>query len=376
MGQKRIAILFLIIVILFASCSNMTDGEGKEDIKDIVDNVPDQYQQNVSDKMDVDASVSVPQTEQFAILSATEQEFDRESVAKILFQEKEFAVTDYNEDVYKTSDGDELNFAMGEGAFDYQTPFGKLALNVFDYGSLNTGNRDAFQETDIEGFDKEVAIATAKNMITQLGITVQDAPEVIVLDAETMQQEQDALLADDYYQMLLDGGRIAFKDTWTAEDSCYYLVFSVPMRNIPVFQEYFTMQTIDDTIYGSAVHVLVSKQGVEVFAINYRLYEETAVTEEVEQLVTMEYAIQKADEKYSQLLNDSTYKITEVQLVYMPVVKRKDGSKYYAMTPTWTMVVEESMTGLQNDENGNWVPVNSVYRKLFLLNAVTGEEII
>lgn len=375
MGQKRIAIIFFIITMLFTSCSNGADGEGKKDIQDIVDNVPEQYQQSVSDKMDVDASVSVPQTEKFAILSATEKEFDKETVANILFQEKAFAEATYNDDVYETSDGDALNFGMGEGAFDYQTQFGKLALNVFDYGDLNVGNRDAFQKTDIEGFDKDVAIATAKNMITQLGITVQDVPEVIALDAETMQQEQDALLADDYYQMLLDGGRISFKDSWTQEDACYYLVFSVPMRNIPVFQGFFTMQTIDDTIYGSTVHVLVSKQGVEVFSI-HRLYEETAVTEEVEQLVTMEYAIQKADEKYSQLLNDSTYKITDVQLVYAPVVKRKDGSKYYAMTPAWTMIIEESYSGLQNDENGNWVPVNSVNRKLFLVNAVTGEEII
>lgn len=374
--SKKIITLLLVVILCFTSCNSDNGVKSKQNAKDVVENVPTHYQGNVSDKMDVDASVSVPQTEKFAILSANEIEFDKEEVAKILFKSKQFEKATYNDGIYETSDGDALNFGTGKGYFKYHTQFGKMVLNVFNYGDLKTGNKDAFPKTEIAGFSLETAIVTAKDVIEQLGISVIDEPEVFALDAETMQQEQDALLADDYYQMLLDAGKIEFKDEWSTEDACYYLVFSIPVRDIPVFQQHFTLQTVDDSIYGSAVHVLISKQGLEAFEINYRLYEEFAVTEEVAQLVTMEYAIQKANEKYSELLTDSTYKITDVKLVYVPIVRRKDGSKYYAMTPAWTMVVEESFTGLQEDETGQWVPVDTISRKLFLVNAVTGEEII
>ena len=371
--QKKIIIIFLLLTLCFTSCSNSEEAGKKQDIDNITHNVPDHYQAEISDKLNVDASVSVPQAKEFSVLSVTKKCFDKEKVANILFQGKVF---EQGELIYQTSDGDKLYISSIEkGSFQYVTKFATQVFHVFDYGDLNTGNREKFQEKELEGFSKDKAISKAEELLAKLGISSFHLSEVIALDGQTMQQEQDILLEDDYIQTLVNEGRMELKEEWGTEDACYYLVFSMHMRDIPVTQHYFTMQTIDDTLYGSSIHMLVSQNKVEGFEIHYYLYEEVGVKTEVEQLFTMEHAIEKANEKYGQLLLNDKYNITEVELAYVPL---KDGKSndMYVMTPAWTMVVEIHSKGLSKDETGNLVSVDSVHNKLFLVNAVTGEEII
>lgn len=377
MCLKRIGILCLAIMLFCTACSTDHPEVKKEDVKDVVENAPEHYQENISDKLDVDAPVSVPQTETFSVLSAKTMALAPQKVADVFFENESFTVTGANENVYITDDGDELSFNRQGGAFEYRTQFAKLVFNVFSYSlAASPGNEEAFKEKELDGFSGEQAISMAEDVLNRLGISVMETPEVIVLDAKTLSQEQNKLMADDYYQMLIQNNRIQFKDGWTDEDACYYFMFFVSMKNIPVFSEQFTMQTVDDTIYGSRIGILVSQNGVEGFEIQSVLYEETGIKENVEQLVTMESALQKAEEKYGELLNDSTFTITDVQLIYVPLRDTED-TKRYCMTPAWRMTVKEESSFLELDENGKWVSTGkSVHKKLFLVNAVTGEEII
>lgn len=373
MQKRSVFIIFLLLILCFTSCSASEEAGKKQDVEDVTHNVPDHYQEEVSDKLNVDASVSVPQAKEFSVLSVTQKCFDKEKVANVLFQGKTFEQGDL---IYQTSDGDKLYIhSIEKGAFQYVTKFATQVFNVFDYGDLNTGNRGKFQKKELEGFSKDNAISKAEEMLAKLEISSFTLSQVIALDGQTMQQEQDILLRDDYTQILVNEGRLELKEEWGIEDSCYYLVFSINMRDIPVTQHYFTMQTIDDTLYGSSIHMLVSRNKVEGFEIHYNLYEEVSVKTEVEQLFAMEHAIEKANEKYGQLLLDARYNITEVELAYVPL-KDGENSDMYVMTPAWTMVVEIHSKALVKDETGKTVSVGSMHNKLFLVNAVTGEEII
>lgn len=376
MLRRKLFVLCISIVVLFSSCTQNETVE-KKPVQEIIKDIPSNYNKGENDKVSVDAEVEFPDTEQYGIIAAKDWEFNKNEILEMFFPGKEYVQE--SQTTFITDDKEEIYF--DSGTFTYKTKLSEYIFAVFSYTFRysSPGTEEKFTKESLTGFTKEEAIATGKKAIEKLGISVAENPVAISLDAETLQKEQDLLLEDSFYQTLIENNKIEFKETWEEDDECYFLVFSPTVRNIPILPMSFNYQSKDVSISGSQIAILVSKDGIESFEIHDKIYQEVSLKEQLQELVTMEYAIQKFEKKFGALLMDRSYKVKKLQMVYVPVQENLNVPEY-DLIPTWELEIEIKYTGtvMEKDEDGNLVKSTktSYSYNIFLVNAVTGEEII
>lgn len=199
--------------------------------------------------------------------------------------------------------------------------------NTFVTFKDNRYNADLYStEGHLSFMTREEAFATVQKTLQALDINMETDYTGYALDYETMQTQE-------YYEDM-DGNidKSQYKAQWSGADDCYYFYIDQIYRGLPLYHVY-------NKVFGDAgeihapVQAVVSAEGIEYFEIE-KVF---AVSEEKGgvSLADMDMIVKTAADKFNQVLGDTAYEITKVQLYYY--VDLSSGMGIYDVSPAWIL---------------------------------------
>lgn len=215
---------------------------------------------------------------------------------------------------------------------------------------------------------REKAVEEARKVLMELSITPYGSPTVYALDNKTIKQEEDRLLREDKsFKDFVDLGKIKLKHNWSSEDDSYYMVFHNSIRGIQYDPSGCAVANADTLAKGSDIRILISKNGIESFFINGKIYQEESTKGNNSPLISISQALNSLERKYSDVLLPYKIVVSNISLVYSPVLTNSKGENLNAeLVPTWLFNINEKV------KKGN--DVRQVYTNV-RINAMDGKEI-
>lgn len=346
MAERNMKLLGMCFVLVLSLCS-CTYGENGQNKTDETNNnqiqtysFPAEYHSE-GEKVCLDMVVEAPAQAYFIKGKATPQEFDYESMAKIMIPETEVEEMDTARVTKKlaTNGSYEKMCYWGADTFIYQT---YKEMNI--YGSLRETEEDLGYNLDAYAEEKEFDFGTAEeclksvmNELKDMGIEL-DTPEVdtYYLDCDTLMREEQ------HYD--IDGNKETekYNQNWTEEDN-YYLYY--------VHQTYSGMRDYHKNDYGPSIAqnsnaqvcVIYGEKGIVYLSVN-SLYEYEA-EKAYESLLEFDEVAEQLLKHYDNLLDESTYQVTSARLC---CDFQRDGriTAEREIRPVWAFnVVETPMEG-------------------------------
>ena len=200
--------------------------------------------------------------------------------------------------------------------------------------------------------DKNTVIEKVSSDLENIGIDTTDISwDAYPLNHEAMSQLENEQISDG---LDMEEHR---KESWTEEDDAYF-VYGVQMsQKLPVFHELMntSRQLAYDTPDSSVIQAIYSKRGVEILSYSGYMYKFDVSDQKINFLAFDDIASVVFD-KFNNLLNESTYKITRAKL-YERVFLNE--AQQMEVSPVWYFEI------LQDDDT----------KSITLVDAVSGEEI-
>ena len=340
--------------------------KSEQDVTKVLDNIPKTFQRKDGNVV-FDAEVkSYAYDKENGLVTATAhlQKINGEKALALLWKEKD---GEYIEEGYESENeyGEKLLKMCGSNAdntVQFETgPYSSLV----HYGEMETShimgafrlekkyedyNADKYSLTnELDFMTREDAFSKLEFDLKQMEFDFEKEYSAYALDAETMEKEE--------YHLAMDGGieTEEYKEQWTRDDDCYYFAIRQNYKGLPIHYAYAGVMTN----YGpenAPIQAIFSKDGIMELNVDY-IYEMSS-DEMVEQLIGLEQAAEVASKKYNSILGDNTYKISQIELVYIIDVTEEEGS--YELKPAWIMM------GTQSD--GSSIQT--------IIDAQTGKEVI
>ena len=149
------------------------------------------------------------------------------------------------------------------------------------------------------------------------------------LDYETMKENEEVLDMDG------EPDKSAYKSDWSSKDNCYYLCIRQSVNSIPVGYKY---SDADENIneYNAPIQLLYSSSGIEFLSID-KMFDFSDKNEEVV-LADMDKVSACIAKKYNDILNESKYSVSKLELHYICV---KESETKYTVRPAWVVTMSE-----------------------------------
>ncbi|MFT8312765.1 MAG: hypothetical protein ABF633_00720 [Clostridium sp.] len=323
------------------------------------------YKASLGNNMEVDAVVDKPNINSAAILQVEGTAFDPKKLCDIFLGSGE---------VKKEKLGENTSYSIGNkildvytvGAFSFRTPLAGYINEIIN--TLPNGNIDKFEVQDLSFMTREKAIEKARKVLMELNITPYGSPTVYALDNKTIKQEQERLIKEDEgFKYFLDLRKIKLKDNWSSDDDSYYMVFHNSIRGISSEPFGYAAANADTLVEGSEIKILISKNGIESFVIDGKIYQEKSVKGSNLPLISISQALNSLEKKYSDVLLSDKIVVSSISLVYSPVLTNsKEENRNIELVPTWLFNINEKV------KKGN--DVRQAYTNV-RINALDGKEI-
>ena len=280
----------------------------------------------------------------------TVRKFDKEKVKEKLLSNIEVAETiNYgDEDSYQGTKEEYLSVSPTRIYF-----YKNLYLYVNNAFSLFEDDRNAesYKDTDFDFASRDAAKESILKELDSLGAGLGSDYFINMysLDYETMKENEKVLDIDG------EPDKSAYKPEWSSKDNCYYLCIRQSVNGIPVGYKY---ADADEKIneYNAPIQLLYSSSGIEFLSID-RMFDFSDKNEEVV-LADMDKVSACIAKKYNDILNESKYSVSKLELHYICV---KESETKYTVRPAWVVTMSE---------NGDDTPFQMI------IDAQTAEEIV
>lgn len=371
MNYRKFLLICISMCMLLGCSKQFASDDGKDtkseqDVTAVLDNIPKTFQRKDGNVV-FDAEVILNDYDQekgLVTADAHLQKIDGEKACALLWKKKD---GEYIEEGYESENeyGEKIITMCGSNAdntVQFETgPYSSLV----HYGEMETSHiTGAFQlEKKYEDYNadkysltnelvfmtREDAFSKLESDLKQMGFDFEKEYSAYALDAETMEKEE--------HHLAMDGGIATeeYKKQWTREDDCYYFVVRQKYGGLPIHYAYSGVMTN----YGpenAPVQAIFSKDGIMELNVDY-IYEMSS-DEMVQQMIGIKQVAEVAAKKYNSILGDNTYKISQIELVYIVDVAKQKGN--YELKPAWIL------TGTQSDGSGIQT----------IIDAQTGKEVI
>ncbi|MDY3727725.1 MAG: hypothetical protein SO015_06165 [Wujia sp.] len=233
---------------------------------------------------------------------------------------------------------------------------------------------------ELAGYTKEEAIQDARELLNQLQINACENPVVIyAIRREDWEKEYENGL-----EMYGDDPRAETSEV-SENDEFYYMIWLDQLNEIPVVtgNRSSTAQNTkgireypEEGVYNT---IFANKDGILYFSRSTAMYKETG-REEKQDIISLQDAIARLDEHYSDVLMQTEHTLYRVNFCYVPdkvgeeekLVQLSDGNEYgytvydLDMIPAWSLEVEY-MGSVNNPDD--------IWHEMIYVNAQTGEFI-
>ena len=236
---------------------------------------------------------------------------------------------------------------------DSSFTYGSDTAKYYGYiGVRDPQYKERFEQQTVSFMDKNTVIEKVSSDLENIGIDTTDISwDAYPLNHEAMSQLENEQISDG---LDMEEHR---KESWTEEDDAYF-VYGVQMsQKLPVFHELMntSRQLAYDTPDSSVIQAIYSKRGVDILSYSGYMYKFDVSDQKINFLAFDDIASVVFD-KFNNLLNESTYKITRAKL-YERVFLNE--AQQMEVSPVWYFEI------LQDDDTTS----------ITLVDAVSGEEI-
>lgn len=347
---KRICVLGMTVIMAasLAGCGTKTNANaesGKETTKYgeryLSNDETIKYESKASD-LKIDAEIK-PSPEKVPQIKLTTYKPDEKTLVKELLQEGMRTEQYGKENIqYSGKNGDILNISES-GFYMFSDYFINYLSYCFHLSSRDSEyNADKYsQTTDFDFMKRQEALDIIIDKLEQCGINLGDYEAAFYcLDYKTLQEEEHIIDKDG------DASKSKWKDSWSVEDNCYYIVIRQKFNDIP---EYHPLQGVYERYedYDSPIQAVVSKDGIRYIEVDYAMeFEKTgnlinilSPQQVLDQIIENKYYVDEGWEKQEYTLrkmnlcyfsNVADGKILNTAIVYQCYVEEKywDGNEW------------------------------------------------
>jgi hypothetical protein len=369
----------LLTAVIITGCSSSDINVDKANISDIIEQAKeDKTVTSSGDNIDVNAEVNVTdsnyKTYNFSFL-----QFDADNVANILLKDKSLeketissneggisnVIHHYGATQDKSKEYDEWELLSGESLtvttadlsyILYKTPLSDLVhaffnpiFNVYD-----------FAEESLDFATPNEAIEIAIEALNKLGLSVNNLPEIIAIDAESANLAMERYRNDNIYNF----NTFLYPDSFSVSDECYYMIFNATIDNVSVYNKGFEFKSIPGFyVSHPEICVVVSKIGVEYLKVENPAENFEAINN-VDEVISVEAATAAVMKKYSEIItgNAITFENISLMYVFIPVGNSSD----LIASPAWVF------EGSEVSEKAESI---IKFKTVVLIDAITGQEI-
>jgi hypothetical protein len=373
MKKKWASIFLCLCMLVLSGCfptgkvSSPQITSGTSDLTTI----PSSINTELSKNLIVKADVSIPDQHQFKNASIMLKKFDSDVAMRNFLSGKEISQTnnfknslfpEYIGKSFQCSDGTLLT--VGVGNIQYSTKYyDNRQYDSVIFGSnyfVRPNIKSVYKKTELAQLDKDDAVATVKSIISSLDIAVQDIPEVIALDYDTLQSEWKNITGPH--------GENSVK--WETSDEAYVVVFTAAFDNTPITQAGYRSEnnTIGD-ITGSRILGVVTKNGLIYFQCK-GIYDKGETIKDSIKPVSLPAALEQVKKKYKDVLLTDPVNITHIALEYIPQAANSKTISF-ELVPAWVFTTSQETT--VQDVKGSY-KITSYFPIIVL--AQSGQELV
>lgn len=379
--KKLFILLVCLSLLLLQGCfpsgkkENPTD-DFKNNSTDIVisgsddpESIPGYVDLELEENLIVKADVNAPDNLKLKNVSVSLKRFDFDKVVNTLINGKTISQThewdsplfrQYKEKSYECED--RSNLVISLGGIRYFTAY----YSDRDYSSVIFGSnyfirpeiKDIYKQNELEQVNKDTAISTVKQVITSLGITVSDTPDVVALDFETLKSEWE-----DYETPKGNGPH-----QWEKSDEAYVVIYHVLYESVQITNTGYMSTNGAGAVTGSRIIGVVTKDGLIYFQCN-GIYEVGNIIKDSITPISLSLALEQIKAKYKNVLLTDPVIISHIALEYVPQATNSD-SVNYELIPAWVFTTSQKTT--KQDAKGTY-EVTSYFP--IILYAESGQEL-
>lgn len=302
-----------------------------------------------------------PSPEQIPEVKLTLFRPDEKTLVKELLQEgmrTEFYNASKECIQYSGKNGDTLN--INKSGFYMLSNFWDYLFYCFHWSSLDPQyNADKYSRTtDFEFMSRQEALELVIKKLEKCGVKLGDYDVAFYcLDYKTLKEEENVI------NQYSEAPKSEWKDSWTEDDNCYYIVIRQKFNDIP---EYHPLGGVYERYedYDSPVQAVVSKDGIRYIEVDYAMqFENTGI---LETILTPQQVLDKVIEEKCYVdegWEKQKYTLTKMNLCYFSNVS--DGN-ILNTTPVYQFYIKEKYW-----DGNDWGKTV----KQLVIDARTGEKV-
>lgn len=369
---RCVTVSLIILTFLFAGCNQIeTSNNAQKELPEIdISEKPTKYQGktgNITFDMDIlipneyytngawMGSLSLLKYNDEKIIEAfpmtearvpTAEEVGYEFDEILLIGEKEYLTV--------SKDSSLVHYEKGESIEDITFAY-KYAFNNY-LGFENYNGTLYFTGKDFDFASTKQAISAVIEKVQVMGFEIGEdnfSPSIYSLDHEIMKEEA-------YFEDYKTGQPMQRQTEWSSDDDCYYITLHQKLNGFRLIPFYNSSPTETDDS-SAAITALYTKEGIQEFRLE-RLYD--IKTQEQVELAPFSTIIKTIDEKYNQVLSDTTYNIDNAELINL--IKYTENGDF-VFEPVWAFRIIKTVPAT------NEIEERIVY-KTIIINAVTGKD--
>lgn len=338
------------------SATAITDASGEVQVQ-----TTQKIQRELGENISIDAEVKTPSNLNISAIDAGLVLFDGDIIKKAFYADE---MTTENNDPHGNVITSQSGYSTcnyystdSDSYLSFRTEDVDYVLDIFRWKSDEFPDNLSLFTNDTEfGFaNREEAVNAVTNTLKTLGVENMDNASVYALDHQTLQTVAKQAEDSGQYE------EFKFKDKWTEEDDCYFVMMDCVFQGISV-NTLDTVLSNNDLVTGTEIAAIYSRNGFEYFKIT-NFYSQKS-TEAPSKIVSLEDAIGIVSAKYESIITTSKYTITGIELKYVPQFTDKSHASIQ-LVPVWYFTVINSYAkgGTTHDATLR-----------FMVNAYTGKE--
>lgn len=341
------------------------------------DMVPETYQAEVCENISINAEVSVPDDFSFGKLTVNETDFpDEEKIRDLFLSDIRKRDTADNLVYYYGEDGAQLTIRRQQeysaGCIFYHSGYDFIGRGIADtesegYNSyrhfvwganiiIDPTAKNFFGKAEIDGLNREDAIAIMREKIDALGIECETEPEIFVIDSEGVAAYRKNY-KEQHPTFTLD------ETEFTSEDDAYFIIFNLACDKMPISYEYW-MNYNNMTFFDSAyIYGTVSRKGLLEFTANTG-FTVTEKTEENLKLYNIDIVEKALKNRFELIPPTYPCEITSIKLEYVCTSGETENGENLVLEPCWVCIYNCEI-------KDQWVEMTNT--AVIYIKAATGE---
>ncbi|PLR86823.1 hypothetical protein CVD25_17915 [Bacillus canaveralius] len=372
--MKKIVILWVCICSFVLSACFPT-GEQKDSSRSVSvgtasGSTPKFMEMELEENLKINADITGVESKKLKNYSISLKNLDENQILKTFLKDKTIVENrevkndlfpDYKDKFFGFSDGSYLTMQLGSIRYDDSFYSEREYENVISGSTYFMRNdlKDVFNETTLEGLDKNEAVEKVRNAVKDLGIFQTGNPEVITLDFKTLESEWE-----DYETK--DGSQ---PRKFEKDDEAYAVIFPVVLDKTNITNKGYSNADNQMEVVGSRIMGVVGKDGL-IFLTVQGIYEIGETLKDNISPISLETALEKVKNKYKDVLIKDPILISRIALEYVPTVSTTEGINY-KLIPAWVFSGKQDLT--IDDKKGGSFKMSADFS--ILINAETGEEL-